>query len=240
MSLNRESALFDGVVCLCWPLQDYIVQPKSILGLWQQRKLNHFDTVQEFVKTRARSLNHLISLVQYVESNERQKQIDSEIAELKAKLESDLLSFRVHPLVNEWKNQYAVENMGKLHRFKMLLLRGASQCGKSMFAKHLFGSAKTLVLGCQKNTTSLPSMRQFDRSIRKAVLLDEVSPLQVLEFKALLQSTVEKIQLAQSQCGQHRYDVWVYGVAWILASNDFSLEPNKVVSEEDSEWLKKT
>ena len=61
---------------------------------------------------------------------------------------------------------------------------------------------------------------------------------QILGNKALVQSTVEKVQLAQSQCGAHRYEMWAYGIAWILCAKHFPLEtvPNKV-SEEDAEWL---
>ncbi len=47
--------------------------------------------------------------------------------------------------------------------------------------------------------------------------------------------------MAQSQCGAHRYFVWVYGIAFVLCSNKFSLEPDPVlnITAEDSEWLKK-
>jgi glutaredoxin-related protein len=140
--------------------------------------------------------------------------------------------------VTTWKMQYVQENMGKLHRFKMLLLKGPSQCGKTVFAKHLFGREQTLMLTCQKGSDSLPNMREFSRSKHLAILFDEVTEKQVLGSKALLQSTIENVQLAQSQCGQHRYDVNVYGIAMILSSNDFTMEVGPTVSKEDAEWLK--
>ncbi len=231
---------FSIVVCASYGVQDYPVSGKSILSLWQQHKFTHEVTVKELLRTRSRGVDHWIGLVRYVKQQEDERLIDLQMESVKRMLGENMCAFISHPVVNEWKRQYSEENFGKLHRFKMLLLRGRSQTGKSMFAKSLFGPEHTLLLNCQRNTTSLPSLRPFTRTRHKAILLDEVTVPQVLEFKALLQSTVEKIAMAQSQCGQHQYTVWMYGIAWILASNDFSLDevPDQV-SAEDSEWHNK-
>ena len=72
-------------------------------------------------------------------------------------------------------------------------------------------------------------------------MFDECNPKQILANKAFFQAGIEPIQMAQSHCGAHRYFVWVYGIAFVLCSNKFSLEPDPVmnITEEDSEWLKK-
>ena len=54
-----------------------------------------------------------------------------------------------HPMIDAWKQQYAQSNYGKIRRFKLLLLRGASQAGKTMRAEAIFGQGQTLILNCQ-------------------------------------------------------------------------------------------
>lgn len=214
--------------------------PKHVLSLWQQKKISHESAVCELLRTRCRGVEHFVGVVEYVRNQEVQHEMDEQMQIVKKSLACLTRPFIQHPMVNDWKLQFRPEMFGKLHRYQMLCLRGKSQTGKSMFAKSLFGVQHTLVLNCQRHTTSLPSMRHFSRDVHRAILLDEVTVAQVLEFKALLQSTAEKIQLGQSQCGQHRYEVWVYGIAWILASNDFDMDERPgVLSAEDSEWLKK-
>lgn len=220
--------------------QDFGVQPKTILNLWQSHKMSHRDTQEQLVLSRARGVEGLVNMVQYVEAAELSKEYDGDVALMKQSLTGKLSQFIEHDVVNRWRQQFEPHNLGKLHRFEMLLIRGDSQAGKSMFAKSLFGVEHTLVVNCQLGTNAIPSLRHFNRSIHRAIILDEVTVSQILGNKALVQSTVEKVQLAQSQCGAHRYEMWAYGIAWILCANHFPLEPvAKTVSEEDAEWLNK-
>ena len=111
--------------------------------------------------------------------------------------------------------------------------------GKTQFAKSLFGPLATLVVQCQGKGDALPDLRHFRRNVHKCIIFDEVRPEQVLANKALLQAAVEPVQMAQSQCGAFRYNIWVYGVAFILCSNAFPLEANESLNEPDAEWLRK-
>jgi hypothetical protein len=191
--------------------------------------MTHSCTQEQLVLTRAR-----------VEAAELSKEYDVDVALMKKSLFGKLAKFIEHDVVNCWRQQFAPHNLGKLHRFEMLLIRGDSQAGKSMFAKSLFGVDHTLVVNCQLGTSAIPSLRHFNRSVHRAIILDEVTVGQILGNKALVQSTVEKVQLAQSQCGAHRYEMWAYGIAWILCANHFPLEPvEKSVTVEDAEWLNK-
>lgn len=214
--------------------------PKTILNLWQSHKMAHRATQEQLVLSRARGVEGLVNMVLYVEAAEISKEYDDDVEVIRRNLTGKLCQFIEHDVVNQWRKQFAKENYGKLHRFEMLLIRGASQAGKSMYAKSLFGVEHTLVVNCQLGTSSIPSLRHFNRNIHRAIILDEVTVAQILGNKALVQSTVEKVQLAQSQCGAHRYEMWAYGIAWILCANHFPLEPvAKTVSSEDAEWLNK-
>jgi hypothetical protein len=221
--------------CIC---QDYGVLPKTIMNLWQSHKMSHRATQAQLVLSRARGVEGLVNMVQFVEAAEISKEYDDDVEVIRKSLTGKLCKFIQHDVVQQWQLQFEKENYGKLHRFQMLLIRGDSQAGKSMFAKSLFGVEHTLVVNCQLGTNAIPSLRHFNRRIHRAIILDEVTVEQILGNKALVQSTVEKVQLAQSQCGAHRYEIWAYGIAWILCANHFPLEQvPKKVSEEDAEWL---
>jgi hypothetical protein len=70
-------------------------------------------------------------------------------ASLRSKLKAQMWGFKSHPLVEEWRQQYAPENLGQQLRYKMLLLLGQSRMGKTQFAKSLFVEEHTLVVNCQ-------------------------------------------------------------------------------------------
>ena len=64
-------------------------------------------------------------------------------------LAGELTSFRSHPLIEQWLQDYDMRAYGRVHRFKVLLLRGGSRSGKTQKAKSIFGHAHTLVVNCQ-------------------------------------------------------------------------------------------
>ena len=226
--------------CNLKPFDDFPVSVKQIMNMWQQNKFDKSTAVTELWKTKAFGMTKAIDVIEQWHAAFVSRKFDAEIDTVRSMLDSNLSRFKTLPEVSEWKMQFDPVNRGKLHRFKMLLLRGGSQAGKTIFAKNIFGSSSTLVVNCQVASTALPSLRHFQREVHQAVVLDEVSHVQVLGNKALVQSTVEKLQLAQSQCGAHRYELWMYGVAWILCANFFPTEcGDGGLSAEDAEWLQK-
>ena len=54
----------------------------------------------------------------------------------------------------------------------------------------------------------------------------------------LFQAGPWPVTLGQSACGQHAYQLDVYGVPMILCSNDFKLHEAEGLDAEDSSWLK--
>ena len=133
--------------------------PKTFMNLWQSRKMTHRETQAELVLSRARDLEGLVNMVQYVEAAEISKEYDGDVDSIRQSLTGKLCQFIEHDVVHQWKLQFEKENFGKLHRFQMLLIRGESQGGKSMFAKSLFGVEHTLMVNCQLGTSSIPSLR---------------------------------------------------------------------------------
>jgi hypothetical protein len=214
------------------------VTPKNIMGLWQAGKLTHEACKKELVRSRGNGLSSCYSMVEFVENKEKSARFDVEIEDLRNKLSSKLLPFKQNDVVDEWKAQYQPSNYGTLMRYKLLLLRGKSRSGKTVFAKSLFGPDQTVVLNCQGLGDAIPSMREVDRTIHKCVVFDEVSEGQILDNKALFQAGMEKVQLSQSQCGGFRYEIWPYGLAFVLCSNMFKLTRDEGLEDEEHEdWL---
>lgn len=64
-------------------------------------------------------------------------------------------------------------------------------------------------------------------------------PDQVLGNKEVFQSGAHLVNLGQSQCNQHSYSKWLYGIAHVLCSNCFPMTVQEGLSMEDAEWLNK-
>ena len=223
------------------PFEDFAVAPRTILGLWQARKLEASVARKQLLRTRARGVQAAVQLIDYIESEEFLESTECERAMIKHHLKRKMVGFIPHETVSAWKRQYNMTITGYLHRHRMLLMRGKSRSGKTMFAKAIFGEGATLLVNCQGLTDVLPDLRHFNRRTHRCIVFDECNPKQILANKAFFQAGIEPIQMAQSHCGAHRYFVWVYGTAFVLCSNKFSLEADPVmnITQEDSEWLKK-
>ena len=71
------------------------------------------------------------------------------------------------------------------------------------------------------------------------VVCDELSYMQVISNKQFFQAGNDYVTLAQSNCNQHSYRIWPYGLKIIGCSNDFPMTVEEGVrSEQDAEWLR--
>ena len=68
---------------------------------------------------------------------------------------------------------------------------------------------------------------------------DEIRSDHVLGNKEVFQSGVFLMHVGQSQCNQHVYSKWLYGIAHILCNNCFPMSVEKGLSEEKAQWLDK-
>ena len=138
-------------------------------------------------------------------------------------LEKALGFFRDTEVVQKWVSEHA-RNKNRIHfRSSSLLLRGASQAGKTQKAFSLFGYSRTLVVNCQGLGTALPSLRDYTRSDHDCIIFDEIDEQQVLANKLVFQCGPWPVELSQSVCNQHSYRRWFYNCALILCSNTFRM-----------------
>ena len=214
------------------------MNPKMIMQQWQAGKLTHASCLNDLVRCRGHGLLGAVAMVKFVEQQERKLAYDAEIAEVQNALAGELTSFRSHVLIDQWLLDYDVRAYGRVHRFKVLLLRGGSRSGKTQKAKSIFGHAHTLVVNCQGLGNAIPSLQDFDRSVHKCIVFDECQQDQVLSNKALFQAGPDKVALGQSACNAHRYEVWCYQTALVCCSNCFHVTRSEgLANVEDEDWL---
>ena len=164
----------------------------------------------------------------------------AEIDRVQLMLTKSLQGFRPDPRVDKFLQQFDSSQYGIKHRFQSLGLFGGSQIGKTQKALSLFGITKTLKVSCQGlGKGVIPSIVALDRRQHRSILWDEVRPDQVLGNKEVFQSGGFVVHLGQSQCNQHVYSKWLYGIAHVLCSNCFPMTEEEGLSKEDAEWLDK-
>ena len=206
---------------------------------WRWRKIASTDAQDELLLTREARAKSSIDYITWWEGRHRSSLDEEASVQLLQDMETSLSAFNGHPLIDEWLLQYQPTAHGVRFRFKTLLLLGGSEQGKSQKAMSLFGQQHTLVVSCQGLGSAVPSLRQFQSGVHKAILFDEGNERQVLENKVLFQAGPQMVALSQSVCNQHRYTVYVYQVAMIICSNKFQMMSDEHLTAEDSEWLRK-
>ena len=110
---------------------------------------------------------------------------------------------------------------------------GSLRTAKTLRMRDFWGAEKTLVVNC-KNTKH-PNLTQFQD--QEAIVWDEADQDFVLTNRSLLQSGIEGCQIQQSPTQRDARWVFLYGVAQMVATNDWPSYDN--LPEEDANWLKK-
>ena len=221
--------------------EDYAVAAPFIMTLWRQRKVEDAGAKKDLLASRASGCLHNIHEIEETVLRERALTQKFNMEMVKAKMQEELCEFVQHDDVELWKSQFDKQWWGTLMRYITLLLRGGTQQGKSMMAKHLMGEDSTLLVNCQGLGSVLPDLSTLndpDYDI-KAVVYDEISWKQVINNKQVFQAPNAMVALGQSACNQHKYQINPYGVAMICCSNDFPMTVEEGLDrEEDEEWLK--
>ena len=209
------------------------------MSMWRAKKLDHEAAKRELVRSVGLSARRALEHIDWIDQLEKQARDLEEQRTVHVLLAQSIRPFIEHPVVNEWSKQYTQEEYGTTRRFRMLLLRGFTRAGKTMFAENLFGEQHSLVVNCQGLETDVPSLRAFTRGQHKCIVFDEVKVEQVLNNKALFQAGKHTVELSQSKCGGFRYSIWPYQIAMVLCSNLFPVTQEEgLKSSEDEDWIK--
>jgi hypothetical protein len=234
---NYMIVIFSDLASVC-SCKDFAVTTKMIMHLWQSKKMSSVVARHQVIWCRDPASTRAWEAIHWHDERMREAAELASSAVLLDQLQAHMRPVVQHPAIDAWKKQYCQDNYGRLRRFKLLLLRGASQAGKTMRAESIFGHDRTLILNCQGLETHVPSFADVDRTKHLCVVLDEVSVKQVLGNKALMQCGPRPVSLGQSACNLFKYSVDCYQLAIVLCSNVFHTtreEGLKTMEEED--WI---
>ena len=80
-----------------------------------------------------------------------------------------------------------------------------------------------------------PDLRSYDTLQHKLIVFDEASPKMVLRQK-IFQCPDAEVQLGSSNTNCHSYSVWVHGCLFVICSNRWTKDCDKL-DDDDREWL---
>lgn len=223
---------------LCQELNPH---PDEIFGLWKSRKMLPSTAKEELIKSRAKNTRSLIETIDFITDQEKKECRKCMIEERASEIESSQRPFKPHVAIDEFMEQFCLDNLKHATRFQALLLIGYSRSGKTQKGISLFGANRTLVVNCQTISPHLPSLKDYDNEVHAAILFDEIDQDQVLHNKVVFQSPNVPVKLGQSACNQHMYELWIHGTPLILCSNTFSFTHStngNPIPEVDQGWLR--
>ena len=201
-----------------------------VTKLWRAHKLDHKGYLE--LSTRLRDgHDKRVAVVAAVVASEKAQAYASERKAARAALLAKQKPYMPLPKsVREWKASF----LELEDRYRILVLHGRSRTGKSRWAKTFFQEeGEALVIECQQGTS--PDLRDYDRSVHKAVIFDEVaSPAFIFGNKKVFQSHVDGAKLGQSPTQQFAYEVMLWRTPLIVTTNKWNLDGYE---EEDVEWL---
>lgn len=230
---NKEGTLYQQTNYM--KHQNFAVEQKWIIAFWKVRKLSTERAVLEVKQARGSTISYLRELAKIDEIDEEDF-VRVEQKQILDLIEANRVPFRLILDVALWQRQYLEWTdggvWGKDSRFKFLVLTGPSSFGKTQYAKSLWGSDYTLVVNCQN--VMEPNLKAYSRRKHKAVIFDECACSTILFSKVTFQASVEGTMLAQSQCNEHAYWRFLYGIPLIVCCNDWL---RGVKDPADFEWL---
>lgn len=217
---------------------------RTIIQLWQTRKLTHEVVRQELVKCRCPGARRAFEFIDWVRSQERVLDEDRLVRRRAAEISVTLRPSVTHPVIEEWMQNFSEQCRYRMLRHRPLLLVGASGTGKTRKAISLFGDAATFCVCGQGLDSALPDLRGFNPAQHRAILWDEMHWQQVTANRLVFQSPPERLVLAQSACHAHAYSVLLHGVAMIICSNYCPVRCSECVrppwiTQEQEDWLVK-
>jgi hypothetical protein len=218
--------------------EEFRVDGKFILNLWQMRKISDEDCKIELVDSRDRIFNNVTEIEK---SSAVAYRVHMDVKWKKAQDDWQAKPFRPASADEvQWMSQYgdllrsldgyAVPavmscahvprgNTSLMRRFNFILYEGGSKLGKTERACHWWGATETLLLNCQN--VEMPNLREFMKGNHRAIVFDEADWRIVSNNRALFQASPRPVMLSQSQCNESAYSINLYQVPLILCSNDF-------------------
>eukprot|EP00929_Paragymnodinium_shiwhaense_P115507 TRINITY_DN8443_c0_g1_i2.p1 TRINITY_DN8443_c0_g1~~TRINITY_DN8443_c0_g1_i2.p1 ORF type:complete len:572 (+),score=60.98 TRINITY_DN8443_c0_g1_i2:98-1813(+) len=196
---------------------------------WRHRNSKH---VEEWIAMGVGVSRHLHDM-KTVEARQKEASLAERIAAFHEQVALMRKPAVYVPKVEErWKPQFeAVKD-----RYKFLVLWGPSKYGKTQYAFGLFGKRRTLYADCSQSQH--PDLRDWDPMIQRCIILDEIKLPAAMALKRLIQAPADPVQMGTTATQQWSYRVWVARTGFVLTSNTFRSEFEKL-PKEDQDWIRR-
>lgn len=209
----------------------------TVYNQWKNRKISKDTAIADLVVCRDYMAIQVMQRINDLSMRENAYHERQESQRIQGMLRAAQKPFIEHPVVQQYVKSFDAECMGKTGRWKPCVFKGPTERGKTWFAMSLF-PGKTLKVSCNGLPEGIiPCLKEFNRTVHRAIVFDEIRPDQILGNREFFQSGQWPVKLGQSNCAQHEYAVWVYGIAMLLCTNDLSLDPKSKTYESDLDWL---
>ncbi len=213
------------------PFKSFRVFGKWVENLWGDGKLDHDTYVGLSLRVRVGHAARMRDL-DVVRAGEPEQKIDAQIAAVNREHASMTLPFRTFPEITAWEGSF----LKVAFRWKVLVLTGDSQSGKSTFAASLLDNPYTLTV----ESADALDLKGFKRDSHDGIVLDNVNSwAQLLRWRALLQARNAKSKGGQSATMVYAYPQYLFGVPFV-ASIDLDAPDADLVDEHSpkrSNWL---
>ena len=204
------------------------VEGGAIYALWRLYKMTDASAIREITLSRCRGAAGYIRDINANTNWRRNHQEKVEQAWLQMRV--PLKASKMYPAIFAWMQLFNNDSLVRT-RFPFLVLNGPSHMGKTRYASQLFGIAKTLVLSCQG--VLAPNLKPFRRHEHSCIVFDEGSHDMVFRNKQVFQAGVDVVMLGQSNCNEHAYACWLYGIPLVVSTNDWLVG----ASVDQAAWL---
>ena len=191
------------------PWEDYIVKGWWIDQLWSSHKLSNDKYLEYAARVRIGFIGRQ-KQVEAIRQYEAAAVLKSKQLVVKQRLQSLKCDFRPDVLDSllPWADQYKHDAM----RYKFLVLRAKSRCGKSTLAQAIgdeFGFKEPFVQTVQDAPS--PDLHGLDITKQGYIVFDNVNNMDfILSERALFQSNNDIHTLGVSRTGCYSYHVWLY------------------------------
>ena len=170
--------------------------------------------------------NHLV-----VEREVQKTELSTVVRRTQLALANEMRPCRSIPEVTAWEATFQEMRF----RYNFLVLDGPSKMGKTLFCRsRSLGRGVLLEIDCAGADTPDLSGYQFGK--HTMILCDEGSAEMVLRYKKLFQASASFVTLGSSKTNCHAYDVWAHAVKFVVTSNRWKAELDKLPAA-DSRWL---
>ena len=228
LQVTKTSTLAQGANW--FPFKNYLVNADWIMNLWQQNKVTA-QTARAVIVQCKKNVPRLLENYETVEKELKRTKLAEVVRRTRLELGAAMRKSREVHEVTAWEATFLQTHF----RYNFLVLDGPSKMGKTLFCRsRSLGSGEMLELDCAGADT--PDLTPFQFGRHTMVLCDEASATMVLRHKKLFQASASFCVLGSSKTNCHAYEVWPHGVKFVVTSNRWRAELEKLPVE-DSSWL---